>query len=66
MTQLVSVSVLGTECHVFKSHRPELKILKIERWLSGLKHWFAKSTYNEFYIMGSNPILSKLIIKKYV
>lgn len=59
MAQLVSVSVLGTECHVFESHRPEFEF--IERWLSGLKHWFAKPTYSLNYIMGSNPILSKSI-----
>ena len=29
----------------------------MEKWLSGLKHWFAKSTY-EFRAVGSNPIIS--------
>jgi NADH-quinone oxidoreductase subunit H len=28
------------------------------KWLSGLKHWFAKSAYNLCYIMGSNPFFS--------
>jgi hypothetical protein len=33
----------------------------MERWLRGLKHWFAKSTYI-LYTMGSNPILSKIYL----
>lgn len=32
----------------------------MERWLSGLKHWFAKSTYLYYGVVGSNPILSKI------
>jgi hypothetical protein len=30
----------------------------MEEWLSGRKHWFAKSAYNFIYTMGSNPISS--------
>ena len=33
-----------------------------EEWLSGLKHWFAKSKYNFFCTMGSNPFSSKIRI----
>ena len=35
-----------------------IPINNLEVWLSGLRHWFAKSTYNLSCIMGSNPISS--------
>ena len=34
------------------------KLNFLERWLSGLKRRFAKSLYNLFYTVGSNPTLS--------
>ena len=42
---------------------PSLHLLREERWLSGLKHQFAKLTYPSMKdIVGSNPILSVKLI----
>ena len=38
-------------------NRKVYESLNKEKWLSGLKHWFAKSTYKTC-IMGSNPFFS--------
>ena len=39
-------------------NKKDCVFLNKEKWLSGLKHWFAKSTYKTC-IMGSNPFFSE-------
>ena len=50
-----------------QKHQPfksALFFLKTEKWLSGLRHWFAKSTCNLFCTMGSNPFFSMDLLEK--
>lgn len=47
--------------YYFKIILTKGNIVSKEEWLSGLKHWFAKSKYKLFCTMGSNPFSSKII-----
>lgn len=38
-------------------NKKDYAYLNKEKWLSGLRHWFAKPTY-KICIMGSNPFFS--------
>ena len=52
--------VIGSESPSGNQPNPAhpIPINNLEVWLSGLRHWFAKSTYKKDCIMGSNPISS--------